>query len=109
MRLVAIRNIFHHKLRLLLTTVAVIAGVAFISGTYIFTDTLSESFNQVFTSLNAKVDVVVRAKGVISSARTRPGSNRGVLGDSVLQQVRNTPGVSSATGLVLGYALLLDK
>ena len=33
------RNVFAHKLRLFLSAFAVILGVAFVAGSYIFTDT----------------------------------------------------------------------
>ena len=46
----ALRSLLQHKLRLGLTLVAVVVGVAFVAGTYIFTDSLKRSFDALFTS-----------------------------------------------------------
>ena len=37
----ALRNVLAHKARLLMTVLAVMLGVAFVSGTLVFTDTIS--------------------------------------------------------------------
>ena len=39
-----VKGIFARKVRLALTAVAVLLGVAFVSGTYVLTDTLNQSF-----------------------------------------------------------------
>ena len=38
------RSLFARKLRLLLSAFAVVLGVAFVSGSYVFTDTLDRAF-----------------------------------------------------------------
>ena len=55
---VALKSLLGRKLRLLLSTFAIVLGVAFVSGTFIFTDTLQRSFTAIFAS--AFGDVVVR-------------------------------------------------
>ena len=45
-----LRNIVAHKLRLALSALAIVLGVAFVSGTMIFTDTLSRTFSALFAS-----------------------------------------------------------
>ena len=38
------RSLLHHKLRLVLSGVAIVLGVGFVVGTLIFTDTLNSTF-----------------------------------------------------------------
>ena len=42
----ALRNVFAHKARLLMTVLAVMLGVAFVSGTLVFTETISDAFQK---------------------------------------------------------------
>ena len=50
----ALKTVFAHKLRLALTAMSVMMGVAFIAGTFIFTDTIDETFNDLFDDLFAE-------------------------------------------------------
>ncbi|AWB82569.1 ABC transporter permease [Corynebacterium yudongzhengii] len=59
MRKVSLRNIAAHKLRLALTILAVVLGTAFISGAFMFTNSLSKTFDAVVEDVYADVDVVV--------------------------------------------------
>ena len=54
------RGLFARKSRALLTGLAVLLGVAMISGTFVFTDTIGKTFDKVFETANEGVDVVVR-------------------------------------------------
>ena len=45
-----LRGLFARKARALLTGLAVLLGVAMISGTYVFTDTINSSFERIFES-----------------------------------------------------------
>ena len=51
------RNLMAHKLRLAMSGLAIVLGVAFVVGTLIFTDTLSRTFNDLFRSTAADVNV----------------------------------------------------
>ena len=55
----AIKSLLAHKARLFLTAVSIVLGVAFIAGTYIYTDTTNEAFTEVFDNVFEGVDVVV--------------------------------------------------
>ncbi len=46
----ALRSLLGRRLRLLMSTFAIVLGVAFVSGTLIFTDTLDRSFTALFAS-----------------------------------------------------------
>jgi putative ABC transport system permease protein len=55
------KSLLGRKLRLLMSTSAIVLGVAFVAGTFVFTDTLSRSFTSIFASTVG--DVVVRPVG----------------------------------------------
>lgn len=46
----ALESLLGRKLRLLMSTFAIVLGVAFVAGTLIFTDTLNRSFTSLFAS-----------------------------------------------------------
>ena len=55
----AIKSLLAHKTRLALSTLAVVLGVAFIAGTYIYTDTTNEAFGGIFDDAYVGIDVIV--------------------------------------------------
>jgi putative ABC transport system permease protein len=62
MRRVALRNLAAHKVRLLLTTISVLLGTAFVAGSFVFTDTLHKSFDDIFSSADRGIDTQVVAR-----------------------------------------------
>ncbi|KAF0846235.1 ABC transporter permease [Nocardia caishijiensis] len=62
MRRVALRNLAAHKVRLALTVLSVVLGTAFISGSFVFTDTLQRTFDGIFAGQAEGVDVRVGPK-----------------------------------------------
>lgn len=67
MRRVSLRNIAAHKLRLALTVLAVVLGTAFISGAFMFTNSLDATFKSAVNNAYEGVDAVV------SPAEDAPG------------------------------------
>ena len=57
----AIKSLLGRKVRLLMSTFAIVLGVAFVAGSLIFSDTLGRSFTALFASTVG--DVVVRPEG----------------------------------------------
>jgi putative ABC transport system permease protein len=57
----ALKSLLGRKLRLLMSTFAIVLGVAFVAGSLVFSDTLERSFNAIFAS--SVGDVVVRPEG----------------------------------------------
>ncbi len=97
MFLVALKGLAGRKVRAALTAVAIVLGVAMISGTYILTDTIKAAFSTVFTTVYAKTDAVVTGKvafGNNSNSNNLPPS----FPESLLGKVRNLPGVAQADG-----------
>src|SRR5579859_4986220 len=63
---VTIKGLLAHKLRLALTALAIVLGVTFISGTLVLTDTLRQTFSNLFGQVYSNVNFVVRAKSQIN-------------------------------------------
>jgi putative ABC transport system permease protein len=99
---------FAHKLRLALTTASIALGVAFLSGTFILTDTVQVAFTQLFGNVSSGTDAVVRQHSSFDLA-SGVGTSRTPVAADVLGHVRAVPGVAAAEGRVSGYALLTDK
>ena len=66
-----VRGLFARKVRLTLTALAIVLGVAFVSGTYVLTDTLKQSFGQIFAQTAVNVDLVVRSQAAVRQQRRR--------------------------------------
>ena len=103
----SLRSLLAHKLRLLLTVTAVTVGVAFVSGTFVLSDTMGKAFDELYAGLTKGTDVTVRAEAAYNDISTQ-GQQR-PLEESLVGQVRQMPGVEVAEGGVSGFALILDK
>ena len=101
MRNVMFKGMLAHKLRLGLTALAIVLGVTFISGTFVLTDTLNNTFSVLFGSIYQKIDFQVRGVAQLGSGAN---ATRNQLPESVLATVRGVPGVRAAEGEVGGYA-----
>ncbi len=103
------KEIAAHKLRFVLLSLAVILGVAFMSGTQVLTATINKSFDDLFADINRGRDAVVRAPAVLKSD-FGPGDQRPRIPASVESLVRGIPGVEAAQGNVqLDLAQIVDK
>ena len=103
---VTIKGILAKKVRFALTGVAVMLGVAFVSGTFVLTATISQTFDNLFSNIYQHTDAVVREKEVFSG---NFGAGRGRVSDTVLPVVKSATGVAQADGIVQGIAVIVDK
>ena len=105
---VALKGLLGRKLRAALTAVAVVLGVAMISGTYVLTDTIKAAFNTVFTQVYKNTDAVITGKSAIGG-----NANNGIvlpsLPESLLGKVRALPGVAVAEGGIEDQAKLVGR
>jgi putative ABC transport system permease protein len=104
---VTIKGMLAHKLRLALTALAIVLGVTFISGTFVLTDTLHNTFSVLFSSVYQKIDFQVRGDPQLGSS----GANavRNELPESLQATIRRVPGVAAADGGVEGYAQFVAR
>ncbi|MGD9484035.1 FtsX-like permease family protein [Streptomyces sp. TRM70308] len=101
----AVRNVLAHKARLLMTTLAVLLGVAFVSGTLVFTDTISSAYHKGSEKGFEHVDVAVQPT---SGASGTPGEAP-ALSQELLDETAALPGVDSAIGAVSGFTALAGR
>jgi putative ABC transport system permease protein len=106
MRKVTIKGLLAHKLRLALTALAIVLGVTFISGTFVLTDTLQNTFTVLFGNIYQKVDFQVRGAAQLG---TGANASRNELPESLLATVRGVAGVQAAQGQVTGYAQFVAR
>ena len=106
MRKVTIKGLLAHKLRLALTALAIVLGVTFISGTFVLTDTLQNTFTVLFGNIYQKVDFQVRGAAQLG---TGANATRNELPESLLATVRGVAGVQAAQGQVTGYAQFVAR
>ncbi|MGW9438599.1 ABC transporter permease [Streptomyces sp. NPDC055607] len=100
----ALRNVLAHKARLLMTVLAVMLGVAFVSGTLVFTDTLSQAFRNQSAKSYDDVAVAVEMHPDAEQARKAPG-----LSQKDVDEVAGLDGVASVAPRVGGFAGVPDK
>ena len=105
---VALKGLLGRKLRALLTGLAIVLGVAMISGTYVLTDTIKAAFSTVFTTVYAKTDVVISGKNALGNNSNNNGLPPS-FPESLLGKVRNLPGVAAASGGIGDFAYLVGR
>lgn len=98
----ALNGLRANKLRFLLTAVSVVIGVAFVAGSFVFTDTINARFENLFTDVYAGVDASVRPDPEAF------GAEDPYLDESLLAEVEQVEGVEVAAGGVAGFAQLID-
>ena len=91
---IALRNLWERKLRTTLTALAIVLGVMMVGATYVLTDTIDRSFEDIFTQSNEGVDAVVTKREVIEADDGQvPPFSAGIL-----RMVERTEGVAEAAG-----------
>ncbi len=101
---VSLRGLAQRKLRAFVTMLAVLLGVAFIAGSYVLTDTINRSFDEIFDEAYAGTDVAV-------SASTTGQTDDGALPafpESYLERVRGVEGVEEAVGGIFSMIRFVD-
>lgn len=89
-----LRSLLSRKLRLILSGLAVVLGVMFVSGAFVLTDTLSRSFDSLFSTVYTTVDVEVSGvPGADANQQTSVPAD-------LVDRVRAVAGAASVTGVV---------
>jgi putative ABC transport system permease protein len=104
----AVKGLAGRKLRTALTAIAIVLGVAMVSGTYVLTDSISNAFNAIFEQQYENTDAVITGESAFDlgqSGTTFPPP----FSESVLADVEALPGVKAALGGVGGEAQLIGE
>lgn len=105
----SLRNLLVNKLRLFLTVAAVTVGVAFVSGTFVLSDTTVKAFSELYSGVTSGTDVVVRSEPAYAADVAATGGALRPMDEDVAETVRDIEGVQVAEGAVSGFALVIDK
>ncbi len=101
------RGLIAHKVRLALTALAIALGVAFMSGSFVFTASLTHSLDSLISEAGTGTDIVVQHQAPAGGFGAGSGS-RQTMAASVLGRIRALPDVAAAGG-VTGHAQLLGR
>ena len=102
----ALKGLLGRKLRTALTAFAIVLGVAMVSGTYVLTDSIDKAFDSIFTESRAGSTAVITGKSAFDISEGS-GVTAPLLDESLLETVREVPGVGAAEGSVDGEAQLI--
>jgi putative ABC transport system permease protein len=91
-----IQGLWGRKLRTALTALAVVLGVAMVSGTYVLTDTIKQAFDGLYEDSYKDTGAVISGREVVKSA----ASGKATVPDSLVGKVEALPGVATAAGAI---------
>lgn len=86
----AIRGIRASLGRLILTTIAIVAGVGFVAGAFIIADSLENTFSGIFEQANSGIDAQVQV------AELEFGDDERTISDSLTAEIEGLPEVGEA-------------
>jgi putative ABC transport system permease protein len=95
----ALKGLLGRKLRTALTALAIVLGVAMISGTYVLTDSIDSAFDTIFTEVRRGSSAVITGKAAFDLSEGS-GATAPAFPESVLATVRGVDGVAQAEGSV---------
>ena len=104
---IALKGIWGRKARLVLTSLAVILGTAFLSGTSVFSATLNRTFDNLFSDVFKNVDAYVRSSQVIEADFGQEERQR--IPVTLVDTVKSVPGVSDAAPDIQAFARIIGK
>jgi len=100
-----LRGLWGRKLRAGLTMLAVLLGVALMAGSYVLTDTINASFDDIFQETSQGIDVAVVPKEPVE----REGGEPPGFEASLLEKVRAVEGVRVAEGAIFDTVSILGE
>ena len=106
MRRVALKGLAWRKIRGALTALAIVLGVAMVSGAFVLTDSMKKAADQLKTASYAGIDGIVTGKASFrdeNSWQKTPPINAALVG-----VVRGVPQVGTAVGSILDQAKLIN-
>jgi putative ABC transport system permease protein len=105
MKRVALKGLLGRKFRAILTGLAIVLGVAMVSGTFVLTDTINRAFHTVFSSSYTHTDLVISGKKLVDFSA---GGNPTVPA-TLVAKVRALPDVQAAAGTIIDLSGSADQ
>lgn len=100
-----LRSLLSRRRRAALTALAVVLGVAMVSGTFVFTDTIHGTYRSLFTGQAKGAEVVVASRQGIYSATSPPAN----MPSSLQNTIAKLPGVTAAEGQTSDVATIVGR
>lgn len=94
-----LRSLRARWVRFALTSFAVITGVAFVTGSFVFSDTLRKTFDTIATSAGENIDVLVRGEDPLDGDDAA-NALRAPIPESLVDELATVDGVSRAEGSI---------
>src|SRR4051812_40685793 len=94
---VALKGLLGRKVRAILTALAIVLGVAMVSGSFVLTDTISKAFSSIFSSAYDHTDAVISGKKLVDFS----SSGNATVSADLLKRVQGSPDVAAAAGAVM--------
>ncbi len=104
----ALKGLGTRKLRTALTAIAIVLGVAMVTGTYILTDSIKGAFGGIFTEVYKGTDATITGKSAFNLSNQN-NTTAPPFDQSLLPKVRRLPDVQEAVGGVGGEAHLIGE
>src|SRR3954454_21690052 len=98
------KGLWAHKVRFMLTGLAVVLGVAFMAGTMILPDTMGKTFDGLLATSNEGIDVVVHRTTTVESDVATVQER---VDATLVDQIRQIDGVDAAAGSIEGFAQIV--
>ena len=93
---VSVKSLAAHKVRLLMTTFAVVLGVTFVVASFVLSDSLRATFDTLSETITSPFDAQVRGVETFEGDFT----SRPPVPQSVLDEIKSLPQVDGAVGIV---------
>jgi putative ABC transport system permease protein len=106
---VALKGLLGRKLRASLTAIAIVLGIAMVSGTYVLTDTIKAGFSGLFTTVYQGADAIVSGRSAIGGGDQNGPGLAPSFDETLLPRVRALPDVADAGGNVAYPTLLVGR
>jgi putative ABC transport system permease protein len=105
---VALKGLFGRKLRTFLTALAIILGVAMISGTFVLTDTIKAAYTGIVDDSFKNADAVISGKVAFENTNSNTAETP-AFPATVLAKVKQLPDVAAASGVIDDEAKLIGR
>ncbi len=108
---VSLKGLLSRKLRSILTAIAIVLGVALMSGTFVLTDSITKAFNSIFQTIYRNTDATITGRSAVEDTQAMSGNESQIpsFEQSLLAKVRQLPDVKDAIGGVAGQPQLVKN
>jgi putative ABC transport system permease protein len=101
---VALKGLLFRRGRTILTAIAIVLGVAMVSGTYVLTDTINHAFDGIFNASYEQTSAVISGRSIVSES-----TGNVTIPESLTARVRKLPDVAEAAGAIFDLEGASDK